>query len=77
MTNNLSNNQQEGEDDEPRAIKMAKQLQDQPANSNRKQDQKNKKTVLKELEEQGEIKVEEASRRGGEQYEDEEPRQGS
>jgi hypothetical protein len=74
MTNHLSNNQQEGEDDEPRAIKMAKQLQDQPANSNRKQD---KKIALKELEEEGQIKGEKESRRGGEQYEDEEPRQGS
>ena len=33
----MSNNQQEGEDDEPRAVKMAKQLQDQPVNSNSKQ----------------------------------------
>jgi hypothetical protein len=74
MTNHLSNNQQEGEDDEPRAIKMAKQLQDQPANSNRKQD---KKIALKESEEEGQIKGEKESRRGGEQYEDEEPRQGS
>jgi hypothetical protein len=53
---------------------MAKQLQDQPANSNRKQD---KKIALKELEEEGQIKGEKESRRGGEQYEDEEPRQGS
>jgi hypothetical protein len=73
----MSNNQQEGEDDEPRAIKMAKQLQDQPANSNSKQDKKNRKTALKELKEERQIKGEEESRRGGEQYEDEEPRQGS
>jgi hypothetical protein len=73
----MSNNRQEGEDEEPRAIKTAKQLQDQPANSNSKQDKKNKKTVLKELEEEGQIKGEEESQRGGEQYEDEEPRQGS
>ena len=73
----MSNNQQEGEDDEPRAVKMAKQLQDQPVNSNSKQDKKNKKTVLKELEEEGQIKGEEESRRGGEQYEYEEPKQGS
>ncbi|MBV9176911.1 MAG: hypothetical protein JO297_07715 [Nitrososphaeraceae archaeon] len=72
----MSNNQQEGED-EPRAMKMAKHLQDQPANNNGKQDKKNKIMALKELEEEGQIKGEEESQRGGEQYEDEEPRQGS
>jgi hypothetical protein len=69
----MSNNRHE-EDEEPRAIKMAKQLQHQPANSSSKQD---KKTVLKELEEEGQIKGEEESQPGGEQYEEEEPRQGS
>jgi len=68
----MNNKQQEGED-EPRAIKMAKGFQDQLANNNSKQ---NKKMALKELEEEGEIKGEEESQRGGEQYEDEEPRQG-
>jgi len=68
----MNNKQQEGED-EPRAIKMAKGFQDQLANNNSKQ---NKKMALKELEEEGEIKGEEGSQRGGEQYEDEEPRQG-
>jgi hypothetical protein len=33
--------------------------------------------ALKELEEEGEIKGEEESQRGGEQYEGEEPRQGT
>jgi hypothetical protein len=69
----MSNKQQEGED-EPRAIKMAKGFQDRLANNNSKQ---NKKMALKELEEEGEIKGEEESQRGGEQYEDEEPRQGT
>ena len=68
----MNNKQQEGED-EPRTIKMAKGFQDQLANNNSKQ---NKKMALKELEEEGEIKGEEESQRGGEQYEDEEPRQG-
>ena len=68
----MNNKQQEGED-EPRAIKMAKGFQDRLANNNSKQ---NKKMVLKELEEEGEIKGEEEPQRGGEQYEDEEPRQG-
>ena len=68
----MNNKQQEGED-EPRAIKMAKGFQDRLANNNSKQ---NKKMALKELEEEGEIKGEEESQRGGEQYEDEEPRQG-
>lgn len=71
----MSNNQQEAEDDEPRAV--TKQLQDQPVNSNSKQYKKHKKIALKELEEEGQIKGEEESRRGGEQYEYEEPRQGS
>ena len=69
----MNNKQQEGED-EPRAIKMAKGFQDRLANNNSKQ---NKKMALKELEEEGQIKGEEESRRGGEQYEYEEPRQGS
>ena len=68
----MNNKQEEGED-EPRAIKMAKGFQDQLANNNTKQ---NKKMALKELEQEGEIKGEEESQRGGEQYEDEEPRQG-
>jgi hypothetical protein len=68
----MNNKQQEGKD-EPRAIKLAKGFQDQLANNNSKQ---NKKMALKELEEEGEIKGEEESQRGGEQYEDEEPRQG-
>ena len=72
LTNHMNNKQQEGED-EPRAIKMAKGFQDRLANNNSKQ---NKKMALKELEEEGEIKGEEESQRGGEQYEDEEPRQG-
>lgn len=69
----MNNKQQEGEG-EPRAIKMAKGFQDRLANNNSKQ---NKKMALKELEEEGEIKGEEESQRGGEQYEDEEPRQGT
>jgi hypothetical protein len=69
----MNNKQQEGED-EPRAINMAKGFQDRLANNNSKQ---NKKMALKELEAEGEIKGEEESQQGGEQYEDEEPRQGS
>jgi hypothetical protein len=69
----MNNKQQEGED-EPRAIKMAKGFQDRLANNNNSK--QNKKMTLKELEEEGEIKGEEESQRGGEQYEDEEPRQG-
>jgi hypothetical protein len=75
----MNNKQQEGED-EPRAIKMAKGFQDRLANNNNNNNnnnnKQNKTMALKELEEEGEIKGEEESQRGGEQYEDEEPRQG-
>lgn len=73
-----SNNQREQEEEKPRAIKMAQGLQQQhQANDNNKTSQQNKKMAIKELEEEGKIKGDRDSQQGGEEYEEEEPRQGS
>ena len=72
------NNQREQEEEKPRAIKMAQGLQQQhQANDNNKTSQQNKKMAIKELEEEGKIKGDRDSQQGGEEYEEEEPRQGS
>ena len=57
---------------------MAQGLQQQhQANDNNKTSQQNKKMAIKELEEEGKIKGDRDSQQGGEEYEEEEPRQGS
>jgi hypothetical protein len=71
-----SNNQQQEQkagEGEPRAIKMAQGLQSHHVNN---KSQQNKEKVIKQLEEEGKIKGKEESQQGGEEYEDEEPRQG-